>query len=156
MPVNPTRAAAHESGPPSTVLQSGDILVRQSAARLSPDAAPETKSLIIPQDQMIKICVVAGLSQGMEFELSRPLMTIGRLGGDADIQIDDPEVSRLHCAIEVRGDAILLHDLRSMNGTFVADSRILSARLEKRSEFRIGSTRLRLDLLSQEDPLPDL
>jgi pSer/pThr/pTyr-binding forkhead associated (FHA) protein len=155
MPVNPSGAAPKESSPSTVALQPGDTLVRQSAARLSQDAAPETNSLIIPQDRTIKICVVAGLSHGMEFELSRPLITIGRLGGDADIQIDDPEVSRLHCSVEVRRDAILLHDLRSMNGTFIADGRILSARLKKLSQFRIGSTRLQLDILPRENPRPD-
>jgi pSer/pThr/pTyr-binding forkhead associated (FHA) protein len=156
MPVNPSAAAPKESSPSTIAVQPDDALVRQSAVRLSQDAAPETNSLIIPQDRTIKIWVVAGPSQGMEFELSRPLITIGRLGGDADIQIDDPEVSRLHCSVEVRRDAILLHDLGSMNGTFIADSRILSARLGKRSQFRIGSTRLQLDILSRENAQPDL
>jgi len=75
-------------------------------------------------------------------------MTIGRVGGEADIQIDDPEVSRLHCSVEVRGDAILLHDLHSTNGTFAGDSRVVSTRLKKMSQFRIGSSYLRIDILS--------
>jgi len=118
------------------------------------ESASPTKSLEIPPGQTIKICVVAGFSQGREFDLSRPLMTIGRMGGKADIQIDDPEVSRLHCSVEVRGDAILLHDLRSTNGTFVGDSRVVSARLRKMSQFRIGSSNLRIDILfnSNKDP----
>src|ERR1700674_2072754 len=70
----------------------------------------QTTTLALPRDHVIKISVIAGPSQGTEGELSRPLMTIGRLGGAADIKIDDPEVSGLHCAIEVRRDAIFLHD----------------------------------------------
>jgi hypothetical protein len=42
-----------------------------------------------------------------------------------------------------------------MNGTFIADGRILSARLKKLSQFRIGSTRLQLDILPRENP-PDV
>jgi len=83
-------------------------------------------------------------------------MTIGRMGGKADIQIDDPEVSRLHCSVEVRGDAILLQDLRSTNGTFVDDSRVLSARLRKMSQFRIGSSSLRIDILSNSHQHPKI
>ena len=75
-------------------------------------------------------------------------MTIGRVGGKADIQIDDPEVSRLHCAVEVRGDTILLSDLGSTNGTFVDNSRVLAARLNKMSQFRVGSSYLEINVLS--------
>jgi pSer/pThr/pTyr-binding forkhead associated (FHA) protein len=83
-------------------------------------------------------------------------MTIGRVGGKADIQIDDPEVSRLHCSVEVRGDAILLHDLRSTNGTFVSDSGVVSARLKKMSQFRIGSSDLRIDILFNSNKHPKI
>ena len=79
-------------------------------------------------------------------------MTIGRLGGDADIQIDDPGVSRLHCAPEVRRDAILLHDLRSRNGTFVDNSQVMAARLRNESQFRIGSSCLQIEILSSSNP----
>lgn len=81
-------------------------------------------------------------------------MTIGRVGGKADIQIDDPEVSRLHCAVEVRGNTILLSDLGSTNGTFVDNSRVLAARLNKMSQFRVGSSYLEIDILSSTNQHP--
>ena len=87
-------------------------------------------------------------------ELSRPLMTIGRSGGGADIEIEDPEVSAIHCAVEVRRDAILLHDLRSRNGTYVDNARVFAARLEQMSTFRIGSSILRVKTISKEDGDP--
>ena len=121
---------------------------RRSAARFDRTSGSHIQSLEIPAGQAINICVVSGVSQGMEFELSRPLMTIGRVGGKADIQIDDPEVSRLHCAVEVRGDTILLSDLGSTNGTFVDNSRVLAARLNKMSQFRVGSSYLEINVLS--------
>ena len=114
--------------------------------RLKGDSVSQTTSLVLPQNQTINIFVAAGRSQGMGFELFRPLMTIGRLGGGADIEIDDPEASRLHCAIEVRRDAILLHDLGSTNGTYLGDSRVLVTRLEQMSKFRIGSSFLQLTI----------
>jgi pSer/pThr/pTyr-binding forkhead associated (FHA) protein len=64
------------------------------------------------------------------------------------MEIDDPEISRLHCAVEVRRDAILLHDLRSMNGTYIDNSRVFAARLEEKSKFRIGSSLLQVSILS--------
>jgi len=66
------------------------------------------------------------------------------MGGGADIEIDDPEVSRSHCAIEVRRDGILLYDLRSTNGTYLRNSQVSVVRLEPTSIFRIGTSWLQL------------
>jgi pSer/pThr/pTyr-binding forkhead associated (FHA) protein len=153
MPIGSTLASSRkDAGPSTVVLQSADLGASPGPGRLSPDAIPETRSLVIPQGQTIKVSVISGPSQGQQFEMSRPLMTIGRLGGEADFQIEDPEVSRLHCALEVRRDSILLHDLGSKNGTFLEDSRVLGVRLEKVSRFRIGSSCLQVDVLREDDP----
>jgi pSer/pThr/pTyr-binding forkhead associated (FHA) protein len=117
---------------------------RAGALRLDENVSAQTQTLVLPQNTAIKIAVVLGTSPGKEYELSRPLMTIGRLGGGADIEIDDPEVSRLHCSIEVRRDAILLQDLRSKNGTYIEGGRVFASRLEETSEFQIGTTVLRV------------
>jgi len=111
----------------------------------------QTTSLSLPRDKTIKISTIAGPSEGVEWELSRPLMTLGRAGGSADIAIDDPGISSLHCAIEVRSDAILLHDLSSRNGTYVDNSRVVAARLEQMSQFRIGSSLLQVSIFSTAD-----
>jgi pSer/pThr/pTyr-binding forkhead associated (FHA) protein len=92
----------------------------------------------------MKLCVVNGQSQLEEFEITKSITTIGRKGGGADIEIDDPEISRSHCAVEVRRDCILLHDLRSTNGTLLLGSRVTVARLELLSTFRIGGTQLEI------------
>ena len=113
---------------------------------------PETTSLSLPRDRVIKVLVLTGSSQGFEQELSRPLITIGRLGGGADIEVDDSEASRLHCAIETKGDAIFLRDLRSTNGTFLGDARVFAARLEHMSQFRIGSSLLQVMVLPAPEP----
>lgn len=147
-------AATGKRVPRTVVRQPAEPPERRSAARFDRASRSDTKSLEIPPGQAINICVVSGVSQGMEFELSRPLMTIGRLGGEADIQIDDPEVSRLHCAVEVRGNMILLSDLGSTNGTFVDNSRVLATRLNKTSQFRIGSSYLEIDILSSTNKHP--
>jgi hypothetical protein len=57
----------------------------------------------------------------------------------------------LACAVEVRRDAILLHDLRSTNGTYLGDSRVFAARLEDMSEFRIGTSLLQVSILSASE-----
>ena len=114
-----------DSGPPTITVAPQ----KKSKASIMGALKSQTTTLALPRDKVIKISVIAGPSQGTECELSRPLITIGRLGGAADITIDDSEVSGLHCAIEVRRDAIFLHDLRSRNGTYLNDSRVFATRL---------------------------
>jgi len=71
---------------------------------------------------------------------------LGRLGGDADIKLDDPLMSRKHAAIEVLGSAFIqLWDLASRNGTFVNDARITSLRkLAAGDVIGLGATKLRV------------
>jgi pSer/pThr/pTyr-binding forkhead associated (FHA) protein len=126
---------------------------RSRDSRLEDALNSQTASLTLPQSKTIKIFVITGSSQGMERELSRPLMTIGRLGGGADMEIDDPEVSRLHCVVEVRRDTILLRDLRSTNGTYLGDSRVFAARLDEMSRFRIGSSLLQVSIQRHKDAI---
>jgi Inner membrane component of T3SS, cytoplasmic domain len=97
--------------------------------------------------QTLKVRVADGPSRSKEFELTRALTTIGRMGGGADMEIEDGQVSRSHCAIEIRSDGILLHDLRSTNGTYVEGERISVVRLEPGASFVIGSSRLTLDAI---------
>src|ERR1700722_11491350 len=132
-------APSKDAGPPTITSAPGN---NSKGSRIVGVLKSQTTSLALPRDKVIKVSVVEGPSQGLEYELSRPLMTIGRAGGEADIKVDDPEVSRLHCAIEVRSDAILLHDLNSRNGTYLNDSRVVAARLEHTARFRIGSSLL--------------
>ena len=135
--------------PPTIVISTAKPVdrARARASRLKERAAPGTTSLLLPQNQSIHIAVISGPSTGKEVELSRPLETIGRTGGGADIEIDDAEVSRLHCSIEVREDTILLHDLRSMNGTFIGDSRVMAGQLDHLSTFRVGTSVLQVSVV---------
>ena len=116
-----------------------------------PQAAPQSRvaTLDLPEHKSVLISVVEGASQGVERGLTVPLVTIGRLRGGADIEIDDPKVSRLHCAIEVKNDSVLLRDLRSTNGTYVGEKRVHAALLNDSAEFRIGETRIRVAVSPQ-------
>ena len=118
------------------------------AVRLSGSLSQQSATLDLPADKLITISVLAGTSLAMERQMTQPLLTIGRLGGGADFEIDDPQVSRLHCAIEVKTDTVFLRDLRSTNGTYLEEKRILSACLEHKSEFRIGASVLRVSIVS--------
>jgi pSer/pThr/pTyr-binding forkhead associated (FHA) protein len=110
--------------------------------RVNPSSAAANAEPLIAE--RIRLEIVFGLAQGIEFEIVKSLTTIGRKGGGADIEIDDPEISRSHCAIEIRRDGILLHDLRSTNGTYLRGSPVTVVRLAPMSTFRIGTSHLRL------------
>jgi predicted Zn finger-like uncharacterized protein len=141
-----------DPGPPTIEMNSSAPL--EKSRGLAEALKSQTASLMLPPDTTIKISVISGPSQGLGCELSRPLMTIGRSGGGADIEIDDPEVSGLHCAVEVRRDAILLHDLHSRNGTYLGDSHVFAARLGQMSQFRIGSSLLQVEIIPKTEGSP--
>ena len=117
------------------------------AARVSDSLSQNATTLDLPAGKVITLTVVAGASLAAEREMTQPLLTIGRLGGGADFEIDDPQVSRLHCAIEVKTDTVFLRDLRSTNGTYLDERRVVSACLEHKSEFRIGASILRVSIV---------
>jgi type III secretion system (T3SS) inner membrane Yop/YscD-like protein len=114
----------------------------ESAPSLISSAVRRLSSLALPTDKTITISVIAGPSKGLTHQLTKPLITVGRTGAGADIEIDDPRVSRLHCVIGVKQSMIRLCDLDSTNGTHVNDQCVRAAGLEHLSEFRVGSSLL--------------
>ncbi len=73
----------------------------------------------------------------------KPRVTLGRKG--ADIPLNDPEISRHHCLLEVRDTIINLKDLDSTNGTFFDEERVRAAMLRDGTEFRIGGSLIRVN-----------
>lgn len=107
--------------------------------------------LTLPTDKNITVSVISGSSKGLSHVLSKPRAVLGRKGGGADIEIEDQEVSRWHCAIEVKTDVVKLRDLDSTNGTFIEDERVRAAELQHLSEFRIGSTVLLVTITPKQE-----
>ncbi len=71
-------------------------------------------------------------------------MVIGR--EDADITIEDAEISRRHAEVRPSGDEIEIEDLGSVNGTFVNDERVERTRvLSPGDVVRVGQTELEFD-----------
>ncbi|WP_327132290.1 FtsK/SpoIIIE domain-containing protein [Streptomyces sp. NBC_01343] len=90
--------------------------------------------------------VVAGPDAGGVHLLHPGVIRIGR-SADADVPLDDPDVSRLHCAVTVMPDGrVAVADLDSTNGTTV-DGAVVGARpvsLAPGALLRIGESTLRL------------
>ncbi len=72
------------------------------------------------------------------FALVRPITRVGR-GHDADIRIDDPGVSRLHCEV-VLGSPTIVRDLNSTNGVSVDGTRVTQAAIVDGSTVTLGQT----------------
>ncbi|WP_306189376.1 FHA domain-containing protein [Streptomyces sp. MK5] len=90
--------------------------------------------------------VVAGPDAGGVHLLHGGQIVVGR-SADADVPLDDPDVSRLHCAVSVSADGrVSVADLASTNGT-VLDGRPVGSRPVRFTPgalLRIGESALRL------------
>jgi predicted Zn finger-like uncharacterized protein len=93
--------------------------------------------LQLPKDKRFSLAVIQGVATGQIFSISKTRTLIGRTG--ADINLDDPEASRQHAALEIVGDVAILRDLGSTNGTWIELDRIEQHQLNNQQEFRIGS-----------------
>jgi hypothetical protein len=113
-----------------------------STARLK--LPPVDEGLVLPQDAKIVLIVKSGPAQGTMFPLSNPRTVIGRKG--ADFPLNDPEISRHHCVLEVREHMVSLKDLDSTNGTFFEDERVRAAMLQDGAEFRVGSSTIQISI----------
>jgi|SRR5713226_5073568 len=120
----------------------------ESVPSASVPVANRSKDFALPKDKTITISVIGGPSKGLRHQFDKPRISIGRAGGGADIEIDDPRVSDLHCAVGVRQDQVRLCDLDSTNGTYVNNERVQAAELEHLSEFRVGSSLLLVTILA--------
>jgi predicted Zn finger-like uncharacterized protein len=120
---------------------------RKSAATVNVGYAEDGRLLALPQDKQITLKVLEGNEVGTVFSVAKPRVTIGR--SNADITINDRVVSRLHCALEISEDSVLLRDLGSTNGTIVGSQLVETATLTSGSTFRVGMHILQLLITSK-------
>jgi len=112
-------------------------------------AAPGTTMVYKPRTQPTEAVSLSELEverqvsvirwDGQRRVLDRRRSVLGR-ARDADIQIEDPNVSRRHVEIVQEGSAYWLVDLGSTNGTEVDGRRVQRARLTDGLRFTIGET----------------
>ena len=85
--------------------------------------------------------VKRGATAGTRYAVSETFTTIGR-HPDSSIFLDDVTVSRRHAEVHLEGEAVLLNDVGSLNGTYLNRSRIESASLRSGDEVQIGKFKL--------------
>ena len=90
---------------------------------------------------MPSLLVIEGPNSGARFDLASldGALSIGREAGNT-VQLKDNEVSRRHAEIRRMGDAFVIDDLRSSNGTFVNSRRVQRAELAGGDRLQIGRT----------------
>jgi predicted Zn finger-like uncharacterized protein len=147
-PGNMSPAAAPPAAPPppsNSTLETQQSLEAQAAASGESAAGGHTITgkdlhkmgvLELPKDKRFSLAVIQGAATGQIFQIGKTRSIIGRSG--ADINIDDPEASRQHAALEIIGETAILRDLGSTNGTFIDLDRIEQHVLGNQQEFRIG------------------
>jgi len=118
-----------EAGDETTLSYVPDVQADEAAARIEGVEGP---ALVVR---------AGGGRVGEHFSLAAERITIGR-SPDCDIFLDDVTVSRRHAVIVRRGDAFVIEDQGSLNGTFLNRRRIDSAELSDDDELQIGKYRL--------------
>lgn len=116
---------------------------RSNASTSSLNLLLEDDGLTLPPTKTVVLTVVAGPAKGSIHKLKKARVILGR--EDADIALNDQEISRHHCLLEVRDGHANLKDLDSTNGTFFEEERVRAAMLQDGSEFRIGTTVVRIN-----------
>lgn len=86
---------------------------------------------------MVKLILKFNEAVIKEIPIEKDTLTIGRKE-ENDIMIDNMAVSGKHAKIIREGDAYILYDLNSLNGTFVNGAKISKTRLKNKDQIIIG------------------
>jgi FHA domain/zinc-ribbon domain len=104
----------------------------EEEVHISPDEVEGGRGVLI---------VKRGPNAGSKFWLDTDVTHIGR-HPDSDIFLDDITVSRRHAEIRRGSDGFSLHDVGSLNGTYVNRERVERADLRSGDEIQIGKFKL--------------
>ncbi|MEU4210350.1 FtsK/SpoIIIE domain-containing protein [Streptomyces sp. NPDC026206] len=124
-------------------------LIDGAVLSLGAPADPERHAGVLPcgaPDAAARLHVVSGPDAGGVHLLHGGEVRVGR-SSSADIPLDDPDVSRLHCAVTLADDgSVTLHDLGSTNGTTLEGEAVDGVRvpLPPGALLRVGESTLSL------------
>ncbi len=85
----------------STVVMSPlPSFARANATSSNLNLPPPDPGLRLPEKAQVVLSILSGPSKGESHTLAKPRVVLGRKG--ADIPLNDPEISRQHCLLEVK------------------------------------------------------
>ena len=91
-------------------------------------------------------------SPGVCHALGKKWMTIGRAPGNG-FQIIESSISGQHCEVLLRGNELLVRDMRSTNGTFIDGKLIVEGIMKMGQVLRLGDFIQRANgLVEQKSP----
>jgi len=99
---------------------------------------------------MSRLVVISEGLAGLSCELGSRWITIGRSDKNA-FQIVENSVSGQHCEVLLRGNELVVRDLRSTNGTSIDGQRVSEAVLQPEQTLNLGLVELRLEI---SEPAP--
>lgn len=105
--------------------------------RLAPKATGIPASLSITLAIMLRLKYTTSDGTEAVFDLDELPAVLGR-HPRAALVIDNPGVSREHARLFKRGEAVLLADLNSSNGTYLNGKKVSHAELKSGDEIRLG------------------
>jgi hypothetical protein len=131
---------AATSGPDVTsTLNTAGAPLDPDSSEFSPEAHQGAVDALAPGSALL--VVKRGPNAGSRFLLDQDVISAGR-HPDSDIFLDDVTVSRRHAEFRREGSGYAVHDVGSLNGTYVNRERIESAPLSGGDEVQIGKFRL--------------
>jgi len=101
----------------------------------------------------IGLVVVDGPARGRRAGVTDGIARVGAASGN-QLRLNDPTVSRVHCEIRVRPDAIVVKDSGSTNGTFVEGVRLREGEVRPGALVRVGASAFRIEDAGGEAFLP--
>ncbi len=116
------------------------------------DDADSVEGDYLPEQEVPKLIVTLNGDTQQEFELANSRALIGR-SDLSDMLIDSEFVSRQHALLIRDGNAVIIIDLRSRNGTFVNSRRVSSKVLRDSDIIMIGDHRIKLIYASCNESL---
>lgn len=133
------------------VALAGALVVARSRGPAPPTAArvervdPEA-TVVLDRGPAIDLPLSVIAPDGTERRVSfrSSPVTIGR-GPGSDLILDDPEASRRHARIGLRGGRVWIEDLGSTAGMFVDGRPVEAAEIRAGSEIVLGATRIRVN-----------
>ncbi len=101
----------------------------------------DRQQLVMPIGQkrdQAYVIVIAGPNVGEMFKIERSVF-IGR-GTEAEVRMNDSEISRKHCRLVRTATSVVLEDLGSTNGTFVNGAAVDLQELKDGDKIQVGTT----------------
>ncbi|HQL53212.1 MAG TPA: FHA domain-containing protein [Phycisphaerae bacterium] len=124
---------------------------------LTPQTTVSNRPTIPPAGPRFRLST-AGPSGHAQCETTQPVLLIGSRR-DCDLPLNDPEVSKIHCAVIHTGRGLLVCDLCSRSGTYLNGAAVRVAALRAGDALRIGGANITLEALPApaqhaEQPIP--